>query len=411
MTYKELIELYKQGKLEEKQKKEVEVEIEKQEAISEYLFDRDELNSFDKFINEENSSSSNDDSENFIKMINRSIRRAFIKFGIVVIVLMMAIVLFIQFALPDVVSELSNVVSSHYYNPDKEVAANTNQISLDMAVYTELFIPQNRRSRVSVTDEGYGNYEFIIRQESSYNGIFTDVSGKINRNKITFYNPNIISRPSFNIFEWSNPEIKLSKPISEQYEEIRKGGREDDIAVSAAGTPEEVKDEINSLKNDEEYCAYISLDRIMEYDDFVEFIEQYGALEVWCAPIVCEGEYNRPEEDNIGFNYSTLGMHSIEWDRKKYPNLLMWNYYEVLEDGCLKSEEQAIRHFTDMIRYMKEQEEFCDMMGISDYEEIAQYVEKNGLKIHGFYTVTGKKKLKKFIESEQVYTLYIEDAN
>ena len=41
MTYRELLELYKQGKLEENKKHEVESDIERQEAISDYLFDRD----------------------------------------------------------------------------------------------------------------------------------------------------------------------------------------------------------------------------------------------------------------------------------------------------------------------------------------------------------------------------------
>lgn len=52
MTYHELIALYKQNNLDEQKKKEVESDIEKQEAISEYLFDRedtgmeDELDSY-----------------------------------------------------------------------------------------------------------------------------------------------------------------------------------------------------------------------------------------------------------------------------------------------------------------------------------------------------------------------------
>ena len=43
MTYRELIVLYKNGKLDEAQKKQVEADIERQEAISEYLFDAEEI--------------------------------------------------------------------------------------------------------------------------------------------------------------------------------------------------------------------------------------------------------------------------------------------------------------------------------------------------------------------------------
>ena len=43
MKYSELIELYKTGKLSEEEKKKVEYDIERQNAISEYLFENDEM--------------------------------------------------------------------------------------------------------------------------------------------------------------------------------------------------------------------------------------------------------------------------------------------------------------------------------------------------------------------------------
>ena len=39
MTYRELLRLYKQGKLEDSAKKQIEAEIEKQDAISEFLYE------------------------------------------------------------------------------------------------------------------------------------------------------------------------------------------------------------------------------------------------------------------------------------------------------------------------------------------------------------------------------------
>ena len=53
MTYRELLELYKQGKLEENKKHEVESDIERQEAISDYLFDRDAVDN-DIFSDDKN---------------------------------------------------------------------------------------------------------------------------------------------------------------------------------------------------------------------------------------------------------------------------------------------------------------------------------------------------------------------
>ena len=43
MTYRELLKLYQEGKLDEAQMREVEQALEKQEAISEYLYEREEI--------------------------------------------------------------------------------------------------------------------------------------------------------------------------------------------------------------------------------------------------------------------------------------------------------------------------------------------------------------------------------
>ena len=41
MTYRELLELYKAGELELEQRKRIEKDIEKQEAISDYLYEQE----------------------------------------------------------------------------------------------------------------------------------------------------------------------------------------------------------------------------------------------------------------------------------------------------------------------------------------------------------------------------------
>ena len=44
MTYRELLELYKTGELELEQRKKVEKDIERQEAISDYLYEQEDIN-------------------------------------------------------------------------------------------------------------------------------------------------------------------------------------------------------------------------------------------------------------------------------------------------------------------------------------------------------------------------------
>ncbi len=417
MTYRELIELYKQGKLEEEKRREVEYDIEKQDAISEYLFDRDEMEVLELLTNEKGNSdplkeeksaqADKSESREFTKMINRSIRRAFIKMGVVVTALILIAVLFIQIGLP-------KLVSSYYYNPDKSIGKYTNQMSLDIAVYTELFVPGYRRDQVAVTDNGYGNYEFTIYQGWSGNGSFTDVSGRISRNKLIFYNSNIIKRPSVNVFEWANTDLNPSGSVTEQIKQMKeKYGEDDGEHFEYSVIPEEAEETIRNLDENKTYNAYISFDRIMDYEEFVSFIEKYDDLyEIWCASVVSDNKERLDVSDagNIGFNYSNGGMHYIEWDREKYPNLQLWEEEGVVNDGLLKTEEAAIEHFTDMIRYLCEQSEFVKMIDDGCVSsDMAEYVEENGLKVYGFQTMAGKKDLQKLIGAEEVYTIDIEE--
>lgn len=82
MTYRELLELYKTGELELEQRKKVEKDIERQEAISDYLYEQEDIPELNDIFEEkaaaEKNNKRNDDIEDidtkFIEMVNRSIR-------------------------------------------------------------------------------------------------------------------------------------------------------------------------------------------------------------------------------------------------------------------------------------------------------------------------------------------------
>jgi hypothetical protein len=57
---------------------------------------------------------------------------------------------------------------------------------------------------------------------------------------------------------------------------------------------------------------------------------------------------------------------------------------------------------------MAEQKEFCKMLGVDTTElmEQKEYIEKNGLYIHGFMITDLKENILEIFEEEQVYTIY-----
>ena len=147
MRYRELLELYRKKELGEQEREMVEQDIEKHEAISDYLFEREESDTLNLGADLDQREAAEpgqkrEDSaggDEFTKRVNRAIRRAFLKMGAAVCTVTLVIVLLILFVLPGAVSQF-------YYDPGKIVGqdsygGSTNQKRLDKAVYTELGFP------------------------------------------------------------------------------------------------------------------------------------------------------------------------------------------------------------------------------------------------------------------------------
>lgn len=401
MTYRELLKLYKQGKLEESTRKKIEAEIEKQDAISEYLYEEGEIPEFSGLekepgcfhdLNEESQMTEQQNNGRFIREIQHSVRRAFIKMGMIIGAVVLAIVLCAVFILP-------KVVSRFYYDPN-EVAGKyeemtTTRMDLDLSVYSELFLPGNHRDQVSAVSRGYGEYDIVIPQTSSWTGKFTSVSGRLVRGKLTLYDNNILSRPSMQFYlpgdesAWEAWEVDENGKETKMDTEARKKASIQDSRVA-----------IEEYNDNDWYLAYVSINDIMDYKDFITWYKnlsdqknlEWGAL--WCA-VHTEDEDGYCVEPNIGFCPMPSGM-SMSWDKETYPYLSLLDNvdsgYEVQE----KNEETMQTHFISMLSYIQDHDEILSMMGQTTdspgrYQDMIEYVKKNRLKIHGF-AVSAKKK-------------------
>lgn len=409
MTYRELLDLYKRNELELDQKNQVEADIEKQEAIGDYLYDKDDIPALtavfgEKGLADEADSVSSGQEREFMRMVRQSIRRAFVKMGIIASAIALAILLLIQFVLPE-------IVSAFYYDPAKEVAGNTNQMSLDMAVYTELQVPQYIRYNVNVQDLGYGNYDFCINQNDSYNGVFTDVSGRIERGRMIMYDVNALSRPAANAFAHSIAYENPSRSMSELE-------AANQVSMGAAGFPSDNVSQLSALSDNNKYVAYVTLQKLMEYSPFIRFIQDNSIINAWCAVSTNWNSTtsNMLNPENLGFQYGQ-GSYNINWDREHYPGLILYDYdlmsadpnhyYKEMNEN-LSSEDFMLKHFTSMLRYMSDQKKFLKMMDLDSnmFTKAADYVEENGLLIYGFAVVADKEQLLKLAEQDEVYLIY-----
>ena len=394
MKYSELIELYKTGKLPEETRQQVEQDIERQQAISEYLFDTEEIPDLDEFTSNYIGESTDDsDSEDvkFIRIVRKSIHKAFIKMGVIVGAVLLAIVLFVIFALP-------RIVNLFYYDPTKLVKsedAESIKFELDMAVYTELNLPGKYRDYVIADSEGYGEYTFNIINYAPYTEADKNVAGKIERNKLVMYEPDLLNAPAANVFEREIP------------------GVEDNIVSNfelngAAGSVENTFAELENLKENETYLTFITLNDVVSYTEFVEISEKMpeNFYPIWCA-ICMENENGYYINRNIGFNFAVT-CRNLAFDKEKYPNLTRFELRTTVPIDEIPSESDTTTHVVSMLRYMADQDDFWKLMGGNGdkYSEIADNVEQNGLNIYGYVAVADKAAIMEWSKNDSVAYIY-----
>lgn len=404
MTYKELLELYKSGEISDEQKEDVEKDIEKHSAISEYLFDveleglgdnEDLLEGIEVGDNNEVGPEGMK-VDDFTKFIRSSIRRTFIKAGIIIGSVVLVIVCFIIFAVP-------KIKDAMYYNPAKIVGTNesgidTNQMSLDMAVYSEMFLPGIYRDKVIVNQNGNAKYDICIKQHTSYSGHFNDVGGTINKGEMLLFDSNILKYPAINNFQPADNLVKDSYYISEESYEIDR---------------EEALNMLDELNGDEEYVAYVTLNCVMDYDEFMKWEQDNDVSANWCklcfvnevnestGEIIDLEANNSPKykaNQDIGF-IPLQSCSELYFDEKNYPLLTQFSLsMSTAEDkGWVVSKEDMTTHVTSMLRYFANQDEFCELMEIDTnskfYEQLANDVEKNGLNIYAFTMIADKESI------------------
>ena len=434
MTYRELLHLYKQGKLDTEKKKQVEAEIEKQDAISEFLYEEGEIPDFSDLEKGEDCFNNLDDknqkaewqdskidgniekrqgnlqskreddfNEQFIKEIRHSIRKAFIKMGTIVGTVVLLLVFCAVFILP-------KAVSKFYYDPNEAAGAyegmTTTRMSLDLSVYSELFLPGNYRDQVNAVSRGYGEYDIVIPQTYTWTGKFTSVSGRLVRGKLTLYDNNILSRPALMFYlpgdenAWEAWETDENGKETKVDTEARKQER---IQYS--------KEEISGYNDNDWYTAYISINKLMDYKAFIDWFEKLSdkkGLEwgnLWCA-VHTEEEEGYCSEPNIGFCPYASGS-GMSWDKEKYPYLSLLDNTDAYNEAEVTDANAMQTHFTSMLSYIQDHDDILSMMGQSndypeDYQNMIDYVKKNGLKIHGFAISTKKKTLLELYKEDVV---------
>lgn len=425
MTYRQILDKYKKNALPEEKQKEVAADIEKHEAISDYLYEESEIPDINEAFSElnENTCSCNGSgsdtgpagsitdnaqrAEDFTAVVNRSIRKAFLKLGITVFAAAALLILFVQFILP-------GIVDNFYYDPTEIVSQPTdsfieNRMSRDIGTYTELVMPETHRTDVTAESLGYGKYNISIHQNLSYTDFFSTATGDVTRGKLRLFNEDILRKPTGNAFGWSQIYVDFqngeyqTKSLTELYritdERTKNDVEEGEIMHGAAGSPEQSLETIKGLRDDMPYYAYVTFERMLDFSQVEKIIDpadkdDFMITEPWLA-VDTYPRSNAPDGSSYGYITTLPKIGFIVQD----------------QDNVSENEKLQQKHFTDMLDYMAEQTDFLKMFDEDPqtFADASQLIKKNGLHIYGMGCTVSKSTMLKLMEFDNVREIYVKN--
>lgn len=271
-----------------------------------------------------------------------------------------------------------------YWNPEDnsyELDEWTTDLKLTLTAYAELFLPRHTILDVRSTNEGLGRYDLEIQywNLSEYENNFTYAN--LDKNVISLPKE-LESTTAINDFENAcNP------PYPQEQEE------KDAIYQRLSELPDYIHVE-----------AAISFSDDLSMEELVMLEEKLGDT----ASVGWVGIRNCPQSDQL---YPLIGMKPFSggtiWGgiNDDYPYLIILG-----EDRTAQNLEL---HFKSLLQFMRDREEIGKGAGNEQalyYEEILEYVEKNGVNTYGCYLTGEPQVFMELMDQGIISKIQIHDA-
>lgn len=385
MNYRELLNRYKEGLLTEEERERIDYEIERYEAIEEYLseiMDRE----FEATVGNSGIKEPDEETIKLKKSVNKRLRKVIFSSAAIVIALILSLFLVV-----------SPLIDSLYYNPDKyTVGRMGNDMDFDIYAISELNMPGFKPSNVLVNKEGFGKYETRF----SFKNLFTE----------EFYNvEQKIERGTIQSFSYSSPLFDLS-----MFFQIRHL-RSDDGYLNVR--KENVREHLRQLNPVSYISLGVSFDGDLTMEELYALELKYPDIEFNWAGIRTHPEGTNPGQ-LIGINLmSNSGGNMLLGDEQignKYPGFFIIDWL-VNPAGIKKvvdpMEAQAYKqHYKSLLQYVIDRKEAIEVLERRPdkhefYKSALEYAEEHGVKTYGVLVFGEARDLLEMIDKEPIKTL------
>ncbi|WP_278873273.1 anti-sigma factor C-terminal domain-containing protein [Anaerotignum lactatifermentans] len=366
MTFRELLEKYKNQTATPEERKRVEAELEKYNALTEYLLEQD--------VDMEGEDLAGQQEE--LQKIDRSMKKR----GRRIIAIAVVIACVVMGALTAFQPVISKVI---WYDPtERDFQQYSYDISCHLAVLAELTMPEVQMESVMITEKGWGQYDLQVQQREWSSGEYLWEDGTVTRGKIQLKS-NVYQYSVINAFSRGTAEFGNSV-MTESAE----------AKAALADLPEYMQME-----------AYVSLGKDWTMEELENFAAQQDGYLGWV------GVRTSPEDQQflplMGFDADSSG---YIWDHvdEAYP------FYELSMHEDVPLAEAWEKHFLALLQYSIDHGDFYARLNQSNdhgstCQMVQEYVTENGVKTYGFLYYGTPAEMRKLLENEDVEGIYVTD--
>lgn len=366
MTFRELLEKYKNHTATPEERKQVEAELEKYNALTEYLLEQD--------VDMEGEDLAGQQEE--LQKIDRSMKKR----GRRIIAIAVVIACVVMGALTAFQPVISKVI---WYDPtERSMQEFAYDIDCHMAVLTELTMPEVQMESVMITEKGWGQYDLQVQQREWSSGEYLWEDGTVTRGKIQLKS-NVYQYSVINAFSRGTAEFG-SSVMTESAE----------AKAALADLPEYMQME-----------AYVSLGKDWTMEELENFAAQQDGYLGWVGVRIS------PEDQQLfplmGFDASDSGYVFNNVD-EAYP------FYELSMHEDVPLAEAWEKHFLALLQYSIDHQDFYARLNQSNNhgstcQMVQEYVTENGVKTYGFLYYGTPAEMRKLLENEDVEGIYVTD--
>ncbi len=397
MTYRELLTLYKEDKLSEDQKALVEQDLEKAQAINDYL--ADEIEEYFGQEMEEKKEDFKYDSPNNIK-IKKSIKKAVNRRLASVVVLSIVSVFVIILIIQNIISPL---VASRYYDPTKKTMGQEYRPNLyfDLSAVTEVSMPGYDIGSVDkVENLGFGQYNIGFTRYNTFTNEKTIINTKINKGihegpYEDFHAEDYLPFTEFWNCEEGTKEYQENLDINKQFSNIE-------------------IEHIKELPSTSYISAWVRFSSDLSMEELYRVIHEYSSVNFeWIAVRTAKNQGQKL----MGFSTNSNSSSTDTVNKEKYPGFQLVDLFKFPNDKTsyeLRMADIYETHFTSLLKYLVDREDVIEtLLGYSinyDYQSSFDYIQTNGINTYGAFVYGEATDLLELYESGTIMTFDIDNV-